>query len=159
MRVGEGVEWAAHVCVLLHWLEGEGSTPVPGARLAGAFGLPAAYLGKQLQALTKAGITISVPGKNGGFKLARPADTITMMDVVAAIEGPGDAFRCTEIRRHGINQSRPAREFAQPCDIAVIMRQAEVAWRRSLAATTIADIGAGVSDRVIQRTVRHFAPD
>ncbi|WP_436701832.1 RrF2 family transcriptional regulator [Nocardioides sp. BYT-33-1] len=161
--MNEGVEWAAHVCVLLHWLqEGDtsdagGATPVPVARLAEVYDLPAPYLVKQVQALTRAGITESVPGKHGGVRLARSADRITLMDVVAAIEGPGDAFACTEIRRRGLNEDRPEREFAKPCGIAHAMRGAELAWRRELAATSVLDLAAATPRRVAADVRRHFA--
>lgn len=159
MRMNEGVEWAAHVCVLLHWLqEDQGvATPVPVARLAEAYDLPAPYLVKQVQALTRAGITESVPGKNGGVRLARPADRITLMDVVAAIEGPDDAFTCTEIRQRGMNQDRPSGQFAKPCGIAHAMRGAELAWRRELAATSVLDLAAATPRTIAADARRHFA--
>lgn len=159
MRMNEGVEWAAHVCVLLHWLHEEQATatPIPVARLAEAYDLPSPYLVKQVQALTHAGITESVPGKNGGVRLARAADRITLMDVVAAIEGPDDAFACTEIRQRGMNEDRPAREFAKPCGIAHAMRGAELAWRRELAATSVLDLAAATPRRIAVDARRHFA--
>ncbi|HWN35632.1 MAG TPA: Rrf2 family transcriptional regulator [Pseudonocardia sp.] len=52
-----------------------------------------------------------MPGARGGFRLARPADKITLMDVVTAIEGLEHAFRGTEIRRHGAGATGPARFF------------------------------------------------
>ncbi|MBM7517636.1 RrF2 family transcriptional regulator [Nocardioides nitrophenolicus] len=159
MRMNEGVEWAAHVCVLLHWLHDDRAdpAPVPVARLAEAYELPAPYLVKQVQALTRAGITESVPGKNGGVRLARPAAEITLMDVVAAIEGPDDAFACTEIRQRGMNQDRPARDFTQPCGIAHAMRAAELAWRRELAATSVLDLVAATPRSIAADARRHFA--
>ncbi|MFC6932409.1 Rrf2 family transcriptional regulator [Actinomadura yumaensis] len=51
----------------------------------------------------------STAGARGGFRLARPLERITLMDVVAAIEGPDDAFQCTEIRRRGAGPTRPSR--------------------------------------------------
>ena len=157
MRMAEGVEWAAHVCLLLHWLQEDDPTPVPAARLAEAYDLPPAYLGKQVQALTRAGITESVPGVRGGVRLARAAADITLMDLVVAIEGPDDAFVCTEIRQRGMNADRPARDFLRPCSIAHAMRAAEVSWRRSLAATSLADLSDDVEPRVPQDARRHFA--
>ncbi|BDH58414.1 Rrf2 family transcriptional regulator [Tsukamurella sp. PLM1] len=156
MRMNEGVEWAAHVCVLLHWLDEGGLTPAPAARLAESYDLPAAYLGKQLQALARAGITESVAGRRGGVRLARPASRITLMDVVAAIDGPSDAFACTEIRQQGMNAERPRREFSKPCGIAHAMRGAELAWRRELAATSIADLADETGERVADRARAHF---
>ena len=157
MRMNEGVEWAAHICLLLHWLQDGDPAPVPVARLAEAYDLPAPYLVKQVQALTRAGITESVPGKRGGVRLARPAGRITLMDVVAAIEGPDEAFACTEIRQRGMNEDRPAKEFAKPCGIAHAMRGAELAWRRELAATSILDLSDRTPKRVASDVRRHFA--
>ena len=158
MRMNEGVEWAAHICLLLHWLQEEDRAPVPVARLAAAYDLPAAYLSKQVQSLSRAGITESVPGKNGGIRLARTADLVTLMDLVAAIEGPDEAFTCTEIRRQGMNtglDSSP--DFARPCSIAHVMRQAELAWRLQLAATSIEDLSAAVDRSVPRDARRRFA--
>jgi Rrf2 family protein len=140
MRMNEGVEWALHSCLLLTWLDDHG--PVPTAKLAAAFELPPAYLNKQMQALSKAGIVASTPGARGGFLLARAPEEITLLDVVTAIEGPDEAFRCQEIRQRGIGASVPKRDFREQCVIAAAMRRADVAWRRELAAQTLADIRA-----------------
>ena len=155
--MSEGVEWGLHCCVTLAWLDGEG--PVSTARLAASLELPAAYLNKRLQALVRAGILSSTPGARGGFRLARPAERITLMDVVAAIEGTDDAFRCAEIRRQGAGAEAPAREFGRPCGIAAAMRRAELAWRRELAAQTVADVMTGVPDSAADRTRRWFASE
>lgn len=154
--MSEGVEWAAHVCVLLHWLDEAGLTPVPAPRLAESYDLPAAYLGKQLQALARNGITESLPGRRGGIRLARPASAITLMDVVTAIEGGTAAFACTEIRQRGMNEGNPRSEFARPCGIAHAMRGAELAWRRELAATSITDLSDATPRRVADAARRHF---
>src|SRR5690242_17948174 len=142
MRIGEGVEWAAHCLLLLDWM-GE-DRPVPTARLAAGFELPPPYLNKQLQALVKAGLVTSTAGARGGFRLARPLEKITMMDVVAAIEGPEEAFQCTEIRGRGVGADSPASALRRPCAVSTAMRKAELAWRRALAEQTLADISATV---------------
>ncbi|MFC9230410.1 RrF2 family transcriptional regulator [Streptomyces decoyicus] len=156
MRMGEGVEWGLHCCVTLAWLEGEG--PVSTARLAASFELPAAYLNKRLQALVRAGILSSTPGARGGFQLARPPERITLMDVVAAIEGTEDAFRCTEIRQRGAGAAS-GRESGRPCGISTAMRKAELAWRRELAAQTIADVIAATPVSAAERTRRWFSSE
>nr|BFE48023.1 hypothetical protein GCM10017745_14500 [Saccharothrix mutabilis subsp. capreolus] len=96
--MGEGVEWAVHCCLNLAWI---GERAIPATRLAAYYELPAAYLNKQLQALARAGLLTSTPGPRGGFRLARAPERITLMDVVSAVEGPDQAFRCTEIRHRG----------------------------------------------------------
>jgi Rrf2 family protein len=142
MRLGEGVEWAVHCAVLLAVVPDESA--LPASRLAEFHDLPAPYLAKALQALTRAGITESVPGRRGGFRLARRASEITLLDIVLAVDGDEPAFRCTEIRRRGPAR-QPARCYAAPCAIAAAMWRAEDAWREELRRTTLADVLAGLA--------------
>lgn len=137
MRMSDGVEWALHCCTLLAGLP-EGQT-LPAARLAEFHEVPPAYLAKHLQALTAAGITTSVPGPRGGYRLARPPADISLLDVVLAVDGDDPAFRCTEIRQRG-PATGPASAYRRPCGIARAMWRAEDAWRRELAATSIGDL-------------------
>jgi len=137
MRMSEGVEWAIHCCTVLAMVPP--GMALPGARLAEFHGVPAPYLAKSMQALTRAGITESLPGRHGGYRLARRLDAISLLDVVDAIEGAEPAFTCTEIRRRGPAHV-PARHYTPRCAIASAMWRAEDAWRRELAATSIGDL-------------------
>ncbi|MGW2836629.1 RrF2 family transcriptional regulator [Streptomyces sp. NPDC001493] len=154
MRMSAGVEWGLHCCLTLAWL-GDAEA-VSTARLAVWFDLPPAYLNKQLQALKRAGILTSTPGPRGGFRLARRPERITLMDVVAAVDGPDDLFQCTEIRQRGAGAETPVREFQQPCGIAGAMLRAELAWRRELAAQTLADMMAAAPPSAAERARRHY---
>ena len=145
MRIGEGVEWAIHCAELLAVLPPDAS--LPASRLAEFHGVRAPYLAKALQALTRAGITESVPGRKGGFRLARRPRDIRALDIVLAVEGDERAFRCTEIRRRGPSRV-PARCYTPTCGIAAAMWRAEEAWRDSLAQTTLADLLAGLATTV-----------
>ncbi len=152
--MGEGVEWSLHCCVTLAWVQEQ--CPVSVTRLATWFDLPVEYLKKRLQALVRAGILTSAPGVRGGLSLARPPERITLLDVVTAVEGGVDPFRCNEIRRRGVSGATAVDEFAHACGIAVAMRRAELAWRRELAAQTIADLMAGAPASSVARTRRGF---
>lgn len=137
MRLGDGVEWTIHCCTVLAVLP-EGVT-LPAARLAEFHQVPPAYLAKHLQAAAAAGIVESVAGPRGGYRLARPAADISVLDVVLAVDGDDAAFRCTEIRRRG-PAAGPASAYPNPCGIARTMWRAEDAWRAELAATSIEDL-------------------
>jgi Rrf2 family protein len=152
MRMSEGVEWAAHCCLTLDWLAEVG--PVPTAKLAAAFEVPPPYLNKQLQALVRAGILTSTPGARGGFRLARPLERITLLDVVTAIEGPAAPFVCTEIRLKGVGKGTPRRLARTPCAIASAMREAEAEWRRALAARTLAQVREAAEARTSGQAMR-----
>src|SRR2546423_14192836 len=72
MKLGEPVEWALHCTTVLALLPSDGA--VPASRLAEFHGVPAAYLAKTLQALSREGIVESVPGRRGGCRRGkRPA--------------------------------------------------------------------------------------
>jgi Rrf2 family protein len=149
MRLPEGVEWALHCTWLLTF------TPRGDAlatrRLAEFFDLPDAYLAKMLAALVRAGVLSATSGPRGGFRLARPAEEITVAEVVEAVEGKGDMFRCLEIRQRGPVPLTGA-ACRRPCGIAQVMNRAERAWWKELSATTVADLvessGVGATHRV-----------
>jgi Rrf2 family protein len=135
------VEWAAHCTALLAALPPD--AVMPAAKLAEFHDLPAAYLSKTLQLLAGAGVVSAVPGRRGGYRLARPAEQITLLDIVDAVDGDTPAFRCTEIRRRGPS-AVPVRFYTPRCGIAAAMWDAEQAFRGALAAVTIAAIAEGV---------------
>jgi Rrf2 family protein len=137
MQLGEGVEWALHSCSLLAVLP-DGQT-LPASRLAEFHDVSAAYLAKHLQALSQAGIVEAVPGRRGGYRLARPAAEITLLDMVEAVEGSDASFRCTEIRRRGPTASS-AREYRHACAVATAMGRADAVWRAELARQTLATL-------------------
>jgi Rrf2 family protein len=137
MRLGEPVEWALH-CTTVVALVPDGGA-IPASKLAEFHGVPAAYLAKALQSLSRAGIVESVPGRHGGYRLARPPAEITLLDVVEAVEGRDSSFRCTEIRKRGPARVS-ARLYAPVCAIAEAMYRADEAWRAELRRTTVADL-------------------
>jgi Rrf2 family protein len=149
-----GVEWAVHCCVVLSQADG----PVPAQRLAEFHGVSRTYLAKSLQALSRAGIVETVEGRVGGYLLARPPAEVTVLEVVQAVEGRDPAFRCTEIRQNG-PFGTPPEECARPCGVAVVMAQAENAWRASLRGVTIAALAGQVmesTDAPTQSAMRHW---
>ncbi len=62
--------------------------PVKGERLAEAQDIPLQFLEHILLELKHAGIVRARRGAKGGYWLARPADDVTIADVVRAVEGP-----------------------------------------------------------------------
>ena len=139
MKLGEGVEWAAHVASLLAMLPGGAALPLRA--LADFFDLPEAYLAKHLQKLSRAGLVQARRGPGGGYALARPAAEITLADLVQAVEGSARAFRCTELRQRGPSGVAPAC-YKGACGIARAMWRAEAAWVSSLMAVTLAELAA-----------------
>lgn len=142
MKLGDGVEQAIHSVTMLAHLTPEGV--LSAAALAEFHGVSPSYLLKHLQALSSAGIVVTVPGPRGGYRLAKPTAEISLLDIVLAVEGPQPAFRCNEIRQRGPNPlpGKPAK----PCGIASAMLRAERAYRAELAGTSIAHILADLRE-------------
>ncbi len=147
MRLSEGVEWAVHGCTVLAALPEERA--LGPADLAAFFEVPKAYLAKQLQALSKAGILNASRGPSGGYRLARRPDKITLRDIVLAVEGPGPSFRCQEIRRRGPT-GQPRRCYPKPCGIARAMWAAERVYLAELGKVTLARLIAEAAYEVSQ---------
>ncbi|MEU0075838.1 Rrf2 family transcriptional regulator [Streptomyces sp. NPDC006332] len=147
--MAKGVEWALHTLLNLDMI---GGGPVGSGQLAEAHGLSPSYLNKQLQQLARAGIVASVPGPRGGFRLTKPLESITLLDVVEAIEGDTEVFHCTEIRCSGkIGELSPPLTGA--CAVKAAMRRAEQEWHRALAAQCLADIRAELNRSPMVRQV------
>jgi Rrf2 family protein len=67
---------------------------VLGGEVSEAGQIPRSFTAKILRRLVRAGLLKSSRGVSGGFKLARPAAEICLLDVVQAIEGPLAVTRC-----------------------------------------------------------------
>lgn len=135
--MSEGVEWVLHCCTVLATLPSDQA--LPAAKLAELHDVAPAYLAKHLQATSAAGITESVPGPRGGYRLAKPPAAISLLDVVVAVDGADNAFRCAEIRQQGPVVGPPS-AYRRRCGIARAMWRAEDAWRAELRNTSIADL-------------------
>jgi Rrf2 family protein len=143
MKLSDGVEQAIHSVTMLAGLE-DGAV-LSAASLAEFHGVSTSYLLKHLQALSGAGILATVPGPKGGYRLARAPNSISLLDIVLAVEGPAPAFRCNEIRQRGPNPL-PSRYFTAPCGINAAMLKAEKAYRAELAQVTVAGLIAQLGE-------------
>ena len=140
MQLRNQVEWALHCCAVLCDLPPERylATKV----LAEFHGVPKEYLSKALQGLSQAGLVISTLGPSGGYRLAKAPTEITFLDIVEAVEGRSSTFTCTNIRDNNPCAANAAPDCnRKPCAVARIMWEADQAWRKTLSAVTLADLG------------------
>lgn len=70
--------------------------PVSLAEIAAAQHLSVAYLEQLFGGLRRAGLVGSARGPGGGYRLARPAEEITVAEVVQAVDEPISATRCED---------------------------------------------------------------
>jgi Rrf2 family protein len=64
------------------------NTPIASHEIAQAHDIPERFLLKVLKPLVSAGLLYSVKGPHGGYRLARPANQISVLDVIEGVEGP-----------------------------------------------------------------------
>ena len=63
------------------------------------------YLEQLVAKLRKAGLVTSIRGAQGGYRLARPASTISVGDILRALEGNLEAVECTAHTEEGCDGS------------------------------------------------------
>jgi FeS assembly SUF system regulator len=77
-----------------------GGTRLNATLLAGETGLPLPTVQKLVSRLSAAGLIESTRGTGGGFRLSRPPATISLVDIVEAIEGPIALTACADAGKH-----------------------------------------------------------
>jgi FeS assembly SUF system regulator len=77
-----------------------GLARVNATGLAQETGVPLPTAQKLVSRLSSAGLIESTRGTGGGFRLARPPATITLADIIEAVEGPIALTTCADTDRH-----------------------------------------------------------
>ena len=140
---GSAVEYALH-CLL--WLAPARETPASSRDLAELTGVSPALVAKLLPKLEKAGVLAAQGGIAGGYRLARPADEITVLEIVEAVDGGKRLFDCKDVRLKCplFGADPPTWASHGLCTIHAVMLRAEKSMRREMAHTTLLDIANGV---------------
>ena len=149
---GAGAEYALHSLLVL----AARSEPVSARDLARFQKLPERFLAKIFTRLEKAGLVDAIEGVNGGFRLARAPEQITLRDVLEAADPNRTLFECAEIRRHCalFGKEAPSWSVSGMCRIHLFMKEAEDALQGFLASKTIADLGREFSRKAPKKFVR-----
>ncbi len=132
MRLSARVDYALRAVVELAASEGR---PLTSEKLARAQQIPPKFLESILLQLRRAGVVNSQRGPEGGYWLARPADQITLADVIRVIDGPLANVRGERPERLGYQGA--ARALQQ---VWVALRASE---RAILDQVTIAHVASG----------------
>ncbi len=144
MRVSAKADYAIRAAVEL---AAAGDGPVKGDRVAQAQEIPPNFLENIFGDLRNAGLVASRRGADGGYWLARPADEISLADVIRAVDGPLANVR--GVRSEQVSYQGSAEQ----------LREVWVAVRASLRAVleqvTLADVVTGE----LPENVRALAED
>lgn len=91
LKISEAASLALHTMALLAASKG---TTRATWEIAKTLRVSEAHLAKVMQRLGRAGLVRSQRGPGGGFSLGRAPETITLLDVYEATEGPWEAPGC-----------------------------------------------------------------
>jgi Rrf2 family protein len=133
MRTTAKAEYAVRAAVELAAV-GTGE-PVKAEQIAEAQSIPLNFLENILAELRRAGIVESRRGAAGGYLLARPADAISLADVIRAVEGP-----LANVRGMSPDTLEYEGSAARLRDVWVALR---ASVRSVLEQVTLADVASG----------------
>lgn len=142
MRISARVDYAVRAALEL---AAHGSEPMKAEPLANAQGIPISFLENILSDMRRAGIIISQRGRDGGHALARPANQITIADVMRVEVG-----NLAEV--HGKRPEDIAYVGAAE-HLTDVWVAARAAYRRVLEAVTLEDVLNDKYPREIRRLV------
>lgn len=129
LRVTKLTDYAT---VVLTVLAADPDTVHSAAELAEHAGLEPPTVSKLLKPLAQAGLVEGFRGANGGYRLARPADEIGLIEVVEAMEGP---LGMTECSLHGSHCS-----IEQQCGVRANWRRINDVVIDALRSVTLAQM-------------------
>ena len=129
---------ADYALLAMRHLAAHGEREAVSAReLAETYDIPSELLAKVLQKLARARLLESHQGIRGGYGLARPAATMSVAEVIQAIDGPLTVTACSEVD--------------QSCDQYAKCGIRDPLWRikdrivSALAATSVAELAVDLS--------------
>jgi len=107
---------------------------MPARELAEAYDIPLELLAKVLQKLVRAGLLESHQGIKGGYGLVRPPASLTVADVIQAVDGPFTVTACSE-------DDHSCEQYSK-CNIRDPLWRIKDRIVSALGATSIADLAA-----------------
>ncbi len=117
-----------------------GAGPVSLNAVAEAENLPLSYLEHLVAKLRKAGLVTSTRGAHGGYSLAGPAEEITMVEVVEALEGQIAPMECFHETPEGKIFCSHEGDTDQTCATKLLWTRVQSGVTRALAGTTLAEL-------------------
>lgn len=134
------------VRAMLALARGSSNGLLSARRIADAMGIPVRFLPQVLADLQRGGLVEAAPGRAGGYRLSRDAATISLLDVIEAVEG--DSRRQSCVLRGG-----PC-GIDGTCDVHEVFFDGQEALRSHFARSMLSDLAGRVTGDVLQATPR-----
>jgi Rrf2 family protein len=144
MRVTAKADYAVRAAIELA-VSGDG--PIKGDRIAQAQEIPLKFLENILLELRHAGLVRSQRGAEGGYWLAKPADEITLAEVIRSVEGP-----IANVRGEG---PQDVEYFGSAEKLQEVWIAVRANLRSVLEAVTVGDVARGELPKIVQKLARN----
>jgi Rrf2 family cysteine metabolism transcriptional repressor len=116
------------------------SKPISLSTVADKERLPLSYLEHLVAKLRKAGLVESQRGAHGGYRLARPAAEIEMLEVVQALEGTIAPMECFQPDPEGRVFCSHESDGDHACATKLLWTRVQGGVTKALAGTTLAEL-------------------
>src|SRR4051812_13543146 len=94
LRLSKKADYA--LMAMQHLARKTSGAPSTSARdIAEQYDIPIELMAKVLQRLVRTGLLVSTQGTRGGYALSRPSSTISVADIIQAIDGPVTVTACS----------------------------------------------------------------
>lgn len=124
---------ADYALMAMKHLAQKGGAPTTSAReIAEQYDIPIELLAKVLQRLVRTGLLASTQGTRGGYVLSRPSSSISVADVIEAIDGPFTVTACS-------SEKNDCEQFAK-CSIRDPLWQIRERIAAALGTVTLAEM-------------------
>lgn len=130
MKISRTTDYA--VRAVLHLAASAPSARVTAGQIARDQAIPPTYVPKVLQALARAGIVAGTAGRGGGVRLCRTPESLTVLEIVQAMEGPVTLNRCL------VRPGECPRDTS--CRVHHMWAEAQADLLKTLSGTTIASL-------------------
>lgn len=140
MRISARADYAVRAALQL--AASRDDRPLKTEAIADAQDIPHKFLEGILNDMRRGGLVLSQRGGNGGYRLARPAESISIADVIRVVDGPLVSVR--GVRPPELSYTGPA-ESLLPLWIALRSNVREILEGVSLADVASAQLPADVS--------------
>jgi Rrf2 family protein len=140
MRISARADYAVRAALQLATSREDG--PLKAEAIADAQDIPHKFLEGILNDMRRGGLVVSQRGGNGGYRLAKPAESISIADVIRVVDGPLVSVR--GVRPPELSYTGPA-ESLLPLWIALRSNVREILEGVSLADVASAQLPADVA--------------
>jgi Rrf2 family protein len=130
------------VRAVLALARGSGNGLLSARRISVAMDIPVRFLPQVLTDLSRAGLVEAAPGRSGGYRLKRDPATITLLEVIEAVEGDSRRQAC-------VLRGAPCGVDGY-CDVHNVFFAGQEALRGTFARTTLANLAAPATGEALR---------